>query len=79
VSDRNLDDLMDYLAKAGYIAREIGADRFYKRRGMWCAWCDYLPVCLRDERKTAETLVRVNCCSRSVSQHVFALLAFSLC
>lgn len=59
VSARNPDDLIEYLAKAGYVAREIGAGRFYKRPGMWCAWCDFLPVCLKDERKIAETLVRV--------------------
>jgi hypothetical protein len=60
VSDRNPDDLMDYLAKAAYIAREVGAGRFYKRSGMWCAWCDFLPVCLRDERKITETLVKLS-------------------
>jgi CRISPR/Cas system-associated exonuclease Cas4 (RecB family) len=60
VSERKPDDLMEYLMKAGYVAREIGAGRFYKRPGMWCAWCDYLPVCLRDERKVEETLVKVN-------------------
>jgi RecB family exonuclease len=59
VSQRNPDDLFDYLAKAGYVAREIAAGRFYKRPGMWCAWCDFLPVCLRDEQKIAETLVNI--------------------
>lgn len=58
VSGRNSDDLIDYLAKAGYVAREISAQRFYKRPGMWCAWCDFLPVCLRDTRKIEESLVR---------------------
>jgi hypothetical protein len=52
VSQRNPDDLLDYLAKAGYVAREITAGRFYKRSGMWC---DYLAVCLKDERKIAQT------------------------
>jgi RecB family exonuclease len=60
LTQRNPDDLLDYLAKAGYVAREIATGRLYKRPGMWCAWCDYLPVCLRDERKVGETLVRVN-------------------
>jgi len=59
VSGRNPDDLIDYLTKAGYVAREIASGRFYKRPGMWCAWCDFLPVCLKDERKTVETLVRI--------------------
>jgi putative RecB family exonuclease len=60
LSERSPDELTAYLGKAGYVAHEIGAGRFYKRPGMWCAWCDFLPVCLRDERKIAETLVRVN-------------------
>lgn len=60
VSERNPDDLIDYLAKAGYVAREIADSRFYKRPGMWCAWCDFLPVCLKDERKIADTLVSVS-------------------
>ncbi len=59
VSERNSDDLLGYLAKAGYVAHEISAQRFYKRPGMWCAWCDFLPVCLKDEGKMAETLVKV--------------------
>ena len=60
VSARNSADLIDYLAKAGYVAREITAGRFYKRPGMWCSWCDFLPMCLRDEKRIAETLVRAN-------------------
>jgi RecB family exonuclease len=60
LSDRNSDDLLDYLAKTGHVAREIAAGRFYKRPGMWCAWCDFLPVCLRDEKKIEETLVRLH-------------------
>jgi len=60
LSERSPDDLTAYLAKAGYVAREIAASRFYKRPGMWCAWCDFLPMCLRDERKVEETLVKVN-------------------
>ena len=56
---RTGDQLAEYLAKVGYIAREITAGRFYKRPGMWCAWCDYLPVCLGDKRKAQESLVTV--------------------
>jgi hypothetical protein len=60
VSDRNAQDLLDYLAKTGHVAREIAAGRFYKRPGLWCAWCDFLPVCLRDGKKIEETLVRLH-------------------
>jgi CRISPR/Cas system-associated exonuclease Cas4 (RecB family) len=56
---RTADQLSEYLAKVGYVAREIAAGRFYKRPGFWCAWCDYLPVCVGDKRKAAETLVTV--------------------
>jgi CRISPR/Cas system-associated exonuclease Cas4 (RecB family) len=57
--DRTGGQLTEYLAKVGYVAREIAAGRFYKRSGLWCAWCDYLPVCLGDKRKVQETLVTV--------------------
>jgi hypothetical protein len=56
---RTGEQLAEYLAKVGYAAREIAAGRFYKRSGIWCAWCDYLPVCLGNKRKAAETLVTV--------------------
>jgi len=51
--------LGEYLAKVGYVSREITAGHFHKRPGMWCAWCDYLPVCLGDKREVEETLVTV--------------------
>jgi hypothetical protein len=57
--DRTGEQLAEYLAKVGYVAREITAGRFYKRSGLWCAWCDYLPVCLGDKKKVQETLVTV--------------------
>jgi hypothetical protein len=59
LTDRTGDRLTEYLGKVGYVAREISAHRFYKRPGMWCAWCDFLPVCLGDKRKVQETLVTV--------------------
>lgn len=58
-STRNSNQLTEYLAKLGYVAREISANRFYKRPGMWCSWCDFLPVCLGDKQKVNETLVQV--------------------
>lgn len=48
----------EFLAKAGHIAREILAGHFYKRPGKWCSWCDFLPVCLRDEAGVKETLIK---------------------
>ena len=59
VATRDGADLVEYLAKAKYVAGEIATQRFYKRPGKWCSWCDYLPVCLKDNGAIAETLVRV--------------------
>jgi len=51
--------LGEYLAKVGYVSQELNANRFYKRFGLWCTWCDYLPVCLGDTRKVQESLLTV--------------------
>ena len=51
--------LAEFLAKANYVGREIADRRFYKRPGKWCSWCDYLPVCVKDEKRIKETLVKV--------------------
>jgi RecB family exonuclease len=59
VSDRSGQQLTEYLAKVGYVSREIAAGHFYKRPGMWCTWCDFLPVCLGDKKKVEETLVSI--------------------
>lgn len=58
VTGRSGAQLMEYLAKLGFVAREIAAGHFYKRPGKWCAWCDFLPVCLGDHRKAEGTLVK---------------------
>lgn len=59
-TNRSGQQLTEYLDKAGYVAHEISAGRFYKRPGVWCSWCDYLPVCVGNTRKAAETLVALN-------------------
>jgi RecB family exonuclease len=58
-SSRSPEQLMEYISKVGYLAREIKAGNFYKRPGKHCSWCDYLPVCLGDKEKVEETLVQV--------------------
>jgi len=60
VAKRSGDDLAEFLARADYVAHEIADGRFYKRPGQGCAWCDYLPVCVKDEKRIEETLVRIN-------------------
>jgi RecB family exonuclease len=59
LSERSAGQLTEYLHKLAYLAHEIAAGRFYKRPGKWCGWCDFLPVCLGDKRKTEETLVKI--------------------
>ena len=51
--------LVEFLSKADLVARAITAHHFYKRPGTWCAWCDYLPVCVRDEAKVKKELVQI--------------------
>ncbi|GFO82760.1 MAG: hypothetical protein A49_23870 [Methyloceanibacter sp.] len=53
------DQFAAFLAKADLVAQDIGSARFYKRPGKHCAWCDFLPVCLRDKPKAEETLVQI--------------------
>lgn len=52
--------LQEYLWKARLVASEVEAGKFYKRPGLWCNWCDFLPVCLGNEEEAEETLVRIN-------------------
>lgn len=59
LSKRNGDQLVEFLAKADLVAHDITAGRFYKRPGKWCAWCDYLPVCVGDTRRVEESLMQI--------------------
>lgn len=59
LSERNSDQLMEYLSKVGYVARQISAGSLCKRPGKWCFWCDFLPVCLRNKLKADEILVKI--------------------
>lgn len=57
LSERRPHQVLEYLEKVDYVAQEISAGRFYKRPGKWCSYCDFLPVCLGDERKAQEMLI----------------------
>lgn len=59
ISERKPEMVIEYLDKVRYVATEIAAKRFYKRPGMWCGYCDYLPVCIRDQKKAAEALIQI--------------------
>lgn len=56
---RGPERLAEFLGKVAYAAREIRAGEFYKRSGVHCAWCDFLPLCLGNRNKAEETLVRI--------------------
>jgi CRISPR/Cas system-associated exonuclease Cas4 (RecB family) len=56
---RNCEHLKEYLAKVRLVSEDIARGKFYKRPGKWCSYCDFLPVCLGDEKRAQETLVRI--------------------
>jgi RecB family exonuclease len=60
IARRGAEDFMEYLGKSEYVAHEIAAGHFYKRPGMWCKWCDFLPVCARDGKEAARTLITLS-------------------
>ncbi len=51
--------VMEYLHKAEAVADQIARGVFYKRFGRWCRQCEFLPLCLDDRAKAAETLVKI--------------------
>lgn len=57
-SQRNGEQFTEFLVKAERLGQDIANQRFYKRPGKWCAWCDYLPVCLGDKQQAEESLVQ---------------------
>lgn len=59
LSRRTGDQMREYLHKLGLVAQEIRDQRFYKRPGQHCSWCDFLPVCIGDVDRANGTLVKV--------------------
>ena len=58
-AERDAERLAEYLAKVQIVSADIASGKFYKRPGKHCSYCDFLPVCLGDEKKVQETLVRI--------------------
>jgi len=58
VSNRSGADLTSYLQKVSLVGHQITGRQFYKRPGKWCAYCDFLPICLGDHERAKETLVQ---------------------
>lgn len=56
---RSPEQVVEFLSKAAYVSGEIASEKFYKRSGKWCSYCDYLPVCTGNKKKAEETLVQI--------------------
>ena len=56
---RGATDLQEFLTKVRLVLDDIGAGKFYKRPGKHCRYCDFLPVCVGDQQKVKETLIRI--------------------
>jgi len=59
LSHRTGEQLREYLEKLGLVAQQIHDRVFYKRPGPHCSYCDFLPVCLGDQKQVEVTLTRV--------------------
>lgn len=59
VSRRSGAQLAEYVEKVGVVADAIRSGQFHKRPGMWCAWCDFLPICIGDQRRAQESLIQI--------------------
>src|SRR5437773_3256867 len=56
---RSADTLAEYLEKVRLVSHDIAAEKFYKRPGKHCGYCDFLPVCLGDKESVRDTLVKI--------------------
>jgi RecB family exonuclease len=59
-AERDAGRLAEYLTKVRIVSEDIAAGKFYKRPGKHCGYCDFLPVCLGDKKKTQETLLKIS-------------------
>lgn len=59
VGRRSGERLAEYLERARLVSGHLRERTFYKRPGMWCSWCDYLPVCTGDRRAAEATLIQL--------------------
>lgn len=59
ITGRSGRDLSALISKATLVERGIVQGEFHRRPGLWCRWCDFLPVCTGDHDKVAETLNRL--------------------
>ena len=58
-TERTTEQQFEYVEKTEAVAAQIARGIFYKRVGFWCRQCEFVPVCMKDENRTHETLVRI--------------------
>ena len=58
-AERSANELAEYVEKIRLVSEDIAAGIFYKRPGKHCGYCDFLPVCMGDEKSAQETLIRI--------------------
>lgn len=58
-ADREGENVVEFLGKVSHVISEINEQRFYKRPGKHCSMCEFLPVCVGNEKETEETLTRI--------------------
>jgi RecB family exonuclease len=58
-AERTPTDLAEYVEKVRLVSEDIESGNFYKRPGKYCAYCDFLPLCMGDEKSANESLVRI--------------------
>ena len=56
---RSANERAEYVEKVRLVSKDIAAGKFYKRPGKHCAYCDFLPLCMGDQKTAQETLVRI--------------------
>jgi RecB family exonuclease len=58
-AERSANERAEYVEKIRLVSRDIAAGIFYKRSGKHCAYCDFLPLCMGDQKTANETLIRI--------------------
>lgn len=58
-ADRNDAEAEEFQEKVKAVCDDILQEKFYKNIGMHCSWCDFLPLCLKDEQSIKENLIQI--------------------
>ncbi len=58
-AQRTCNDVCAYLDKLTIATAQIEQGIFYKSPGKHCAWCDFLPLCLKDTETAERNLIKL--------------------